>query len=86
MCGKKYKQTQEVKMGIPIGKNIRRLRIAHGLTQRGLAHHLKVSVQAVSKWERGCAYPDLTLLLPIARLFSVSIDELFGYEKEKQEN
>ncbi len=73
-------------MGIPIGSNIRRLRMAHGLTQRGLAHHLKVSVQAVSKWERGCAYPDLTLLVPIAKLFSVSIDELFGYEKEKQEN
>lgn len=73
-------------MGIPIGSNIRRLRIAHGLTQRGLAHHLKVSVQAVSKWERGYAYPDLTLIVPIARLFSVTIDELFGYEKEENED
>ena len=72
-------------MGIPIGKNIRRLRIAHGLTQRGLAHHLRVSTQAVSKWERGRAYPDLTLIVPIARLFSVSIDELFGYEKEENQ-
>ena len=69
-------------MEFPLGSNIRRLRLSHGLTQRGLAHHLNVSIQAVSKWERGCAYPDLTLLVPIASLFSVSIDELFGYEKE----
>jgi putative transcriptional regulator len=48
------------------------------MTQRELAWHLRVSVQAVSKWETGISYPDLTLLLPIARLFSVSLDELFG--------
>jgi transcriptional regulator with XRE-family HTH domain len=70
-------------MGIPIGEKIRQLRVAHGLTQRGLAHHLKVSAQAVSKWELGYTYPDLPLLVPIAELFSVSIDELFGYEKKE---
>ena len=51
------------------------------MTQRELAWHLRVSVQAVSKWERGSAYPDLALLLPIARLFSVTLDELFGREE-----
>ena len=50
------------------------------MTQRELAWHLKVSVQAVSKWERECAYPDLALLIPIARLFNVSLDRLFGCE------
>lgn len=50
------------------------------MTQRQLAWHLSVSVQAVSKWERGCAYPDLVLLIPIARLFDVTLDELFGRE------
>ncbi len=64
-------------MEIPLGQNIRRLRIEKNMTQRELAYHLHVSAQAVSKWERNCAYPDLALLLPIARLFSVSIDELF---------
>lgn len=63
---------------IPLAQNIRRLRIERHMTQRELAYHLRVSAQAVSKWERGYAYPDLALLLPIARLFSVSIDELFG--------
>jgi len=48
------------------------------MTQRELAQRLNVSMQAVSKWERGHAYPDVMLLLPIARLFSVSLDELFS--------
>ena len=70
-------------MQIPLGRNIRHLRMAKGMTQRQLADHLHVSVQAVSKWETGGAYPDLVLLLPIARLFSVTLDELFGREAEK---
>ena len=65
-------------MDIPIGRNIRRLRIAKGMTQRMLAHQLCVSEQAVSKWERDLSYPDTALLLTIARLFAVSLDELFG--------
>ena len=51
------------------------------MTQRELAWHLRVSTQAVSKWERGESYPDCSLLLPIARLFSVTLDELFGREE-----
>ena len=65
-------------MSIPIGAMIRKLRKNRGMTQRQLAYCLHVSVQAVSKWERGRAYPDLTLLLPMAELFRVSLDELFG--------
>lgn len=64
-------------MNLPIGKNIRFLRSKAGLTQRVLAYELGVTVQAVSKWERGVSYPDLTLLPTIARLFSVPIDRLF---------
>jgi len=62
----------------PLGRNIRRLRMEKNMTQRQLAWHLRVSIQAVSKWERGRAYPDVDLLIPIARLFSVTLDELFG--------
>ena len=67
-------------MSIPIGANIRALRRKKGMTQRQVAYYLHVSVQAVSKWERGQAYPDLVLLLPLADLFCVSLDELFGRE------
>ncbi|MBE6639845.1 MAG: helix-turn-helix transcriptional regulator [Ruminococcaceae bacterium] len=64
-------------MNPPIGKNIKKLRIKAGLTQRALAFELQVSIQAVSKWEQGRSYPDLTLLPQIANLFSVTIDRLF---------
>lgn len=69
---------------IPLGSNIKRLRIERGMTQRQLALHLRISVQAVSKWERNCSYPDVSLLIPIARTFSVTLDELFGYEQMKK--
>lgn len=65
-------------MNIPLGANIRKLRIESGLTQGDLARHLCVSVQAVSKWERGYSYPDVSLLLPIAQRFDVTLDALFG--------
>lgn len=65
-------------MNLPIGKNIKNLRTASGLTQKALAFELQVSVQAVSKWEQERSYPDVTLLPRIAKLFSVTIDCLFG--------
>jgi len=65
-------------MNINLGANIKRLRKAHELTQEFLADTLGVSFQAVSKWERGEGYPDITMLLPLARTFGVSIDELMG--------
>ena len=64
-------------MLLPIGENIKRLRTEAGFTQSVLALRLRVSIQAVSKWEQGRSYPDVTLLPCIAKLFSVSIDRLF---------
>ena len=68
-----------------IGNNIRRLRMARNMTQRELAENLRISVQAVSKWERGYTYPDIFMLVPIARIFDISLDELFGYDKIEYE-
>jgi len=68
-------------MKLHIGYHIKRLRLLHGMTQQQMAERLRVSTQAVSKWERGTSYPDVTLLLPIADLFCVSLDELFGRER-----
>jgi len=53
------------------------------MTQRQLAYQLQVSIQAVSKWERGVSYPDISLLIPITTLFAVSLDELFGLTDKK---
>lgn len=64
-------------MILQIGENIKQLRTNAGWTQRALAFELQISIQAVSKWEQGRSYPDVTLLPQIAKLFSVSIDQLF---------
>ena len=68
-------------MNLPIGENIKRLRIEAGLTQRMLAYELGVSIQAVSKWEQSRSYPDLDLIPKIAQLLGVGIDALFESAK-----
>ena len=59
-----------------IGEYLRSCRKALGLTQGDVAEHLRVSPQAVSKWERGENMPDVTLFPDIAKLLQTSIDEI----------
>ena len=66
-----------------IGEKIAELRRDAGMTQEVLASRLVISPQAVSKWERGIANPDLELIPEIARLFGVSADELLGLSSPK---
>lgn len=65
-----------------IGNQIKSLRTQRGVTQEALAEKLGVSAQAVSKWERGSATPDISLLPAISAYFGVSIDELFALSDE----
>lgn len=58
-------------------KNLKRLRLAKNLTQEQAAEHLGVSTQSVSRWECGTTLPDVTMLPNIARLYCVSIDDLY---------
>ena len=60
------------------GTIIRRLREARGMTQSGLAEALGVSGKAVSNWETGRGYPDITLLEPLAAALGVSVLELLS--------
>lgn len=69
-------------MELPIGKIILKLRKKAGITQEQLADAVGVSIPAVSKWETGSSYPDITLLIPIARYLGVSVDELLHYEND----
>ena len=57
-------------------EKLQSLRKQKGLTQDDLAKKLFVSRTAVSKWESGRGYPNLNSLVDIAKVFSVSIDEL----------
>lgn len=47
-----------------------------GLTQQQLAQALHVTDKAVSKWERGLSYPDVTLLHPLAAALHLAVDDL----------
>lgn len=60
------------------GATIKELREKQGLTQAQLAERLSVSDKAVSKWETGAGYPDITLLEPIAGALRVSVAELLA--------
>jgi len=68
-------------MSFTIGENIRDLRLERAITQEQLAEQLNVSAPAVSKWERGEAYPDITLVPKLAEILGVSTDKLFGVDQ-----
>ncbi len=70
-------------MEMTIGANIKRLRTSKNITQEQLSVAMNVTCAAVSKWERGETYPDITLLQPLAYFFGVTLDELMGYNQEK---
>ena len=59
-----------------MGKKIAALRKAAGMTQMEMAQWLRVSRQAVSKWEQDLGTPEIGNILAIAELFQVSVDEL----------
>jgi class 3 adenylate cyclase len=61
-----------------LGARIKQRREARGLRQSDLASGLRVSPQAVSKWERGENAPDIVVLVPLARLLDVSVEWLLG--------
>ncbi len=66
-----------------IGEKIKELRLKNHMTQEQLASCLNVTFQTISKWETGVSSPDLSLIVPITRLFRISADELLGiYDME----
>ena len=65
-------------MELKISENLRKLRKERGNTQDDLANHLGISVQAVSKWERGDGFPDITLLPYLASYYEVTVDDILG--------
>lgn len=56
-----------------MGERIGRLRQEKGLTQVALAEKLGISSQAISKWERGQAFPDVSRLDELAELLGVDM-------------
>ena len=65
-----------------IGATVSALRKKSGMTQWELAQKLDVTDKAVSRWENGQSYPDITLFPRIASLFGVTVDFLLRGEKK----
>jgi len=69
-------------MNSRIGEKIYQLRTQEKLSQETLAEKIGVSRQAISKWERDEALPDLYNIQSLANVFHVSVDELIGKSDE----
>ena len=65
-----------------IGENIAALRKKAGLTQEELSEKMCVTAQAVSKWENDLSCPDIENIRSMAKLFSVTVDELLNGVKD----
>ena len=65
-----------------VSKNLAKYRIASGLTQAELAEKISYSDKSISKWERGEGLPDLNILIKLANIYNIKLDD-FLREKEK---
>lgn len=63
-------------LAVTIGKNIMRLRKMANMTQLELAEKLNYSDKSVSKWEQGNGVPDIRILIQLADMFEVTLDDL----------
>ena len=74
-----------------IGQTIKLYRKEKDLTQSELAELIGVSTQAISKWETGSGMPDISQIVPLARVLEITTDKLLGhtdpaFEREVTEN
>lgn len=68
------------------GKFIAKLRKGKNMTQEQLAEKMGVSINAVSKWERGLSFPDVSLYKKLCEVLDTSIEEIINGEKDSSED
>ena len=71
---------------LKIGKFIAECRKQKNLTQMQLAEKLGITDKAISKWERGIAMPDSSIMLEFCDILGISVNELLSGEKINMEN
>jgi len=71
-------------MATTMGQIIKQLRKGRGFTQEELAERIGVTYQAVSKWENDSGMPDISQIVPLASVFDVSTDVLFGIDRTSE--
>lgn len=68
-----------------LGAFVCELRKEKQMTQKEMAEKLGITDKAISKWERGLSYPDISMLEPIAELLDVSVMELLQGQRIQKE-
>ena len=68
------------------GAVIKTLRENKKMTQEELAEKIFVSSKAVSKWETGQGFPDISLMEPLAKALDISVIELLSGEDVRNRN
>lgn len=58
------------------GNFIAEKRKEKNMSQRELAKYLHITDKAISKWERGLSFPDITILIPLSEVLNVSLYDL----------
>ena len=71
---------------VKIGKFIAECRKKENLTQMQLAEKLNITDKAISKWERGIAMPDTSIMLTLCGILKISVNELLSGEEITMEN
>ena len=69
-----------------IGKVIAKRRKEKGMTQGELAERLSVSNKTISKWETGAGLPDISILVDLASVLDISVDDLLKGKENKVQN
>ena len=67
------------------GKFIKKLRKEKGITQKELGEKLNITDKAISKWERGLSFPDITIINSLAETFGITSSEILNAELGKKE-
>ncbi len=66
-----------------LGENLRKLRIATGLSQVELSDRLGVTKQSVSNWENGNIQPSVEMIIKISKTLNISTDVLLGLDERR---
>ena len=62
---------------VVVAEKIIEFRHRNNLTQGEFGNLLGISAQAISKWERGICYPDITILSDLAEVLGCSVNDFF---------
>lgn len=66
---------------IKTGQLISKKRKELNITQKDLASKLHITDKAISKWERGLSFPDISMLIPLSEALNISLYDLLKGEE-----